>query len=60
MKTEETVASKDEPFGKKATSWLASHHLKKAAEGRWKIGISVATEVLTEAAKKYYGLLINL
>ncbi len=54
MKTEEP-SSKEEPFGKKAASWLASN-LKKAAEGTWKIGISVATEVLTEAAKKYYGL----
>jgi hypothetical protein len=54
MKTEEP-SSKEEPFGQKATSWLGSN-LKKAAEGTWKIGISVATEVLTEAAKKYYGL----
>jgi hypothetical protein len=54
MKTEEP-SSKEEPFGKKAASWLASN-LKKAAEGTWNIGISVATEVLTEAAKKYYGI----
>lgn len=54
METEEP-SSKEEPFGQKAKSWLATN-LKKAAEGTWKIGISVATKVLTEAATKYYGL----
>jgi hypothetical protein len=54
METEEP-SSKEEPFGQKAKSWLASN-LKKAAEGTWKIGISVATKVLTEAATKYYGI----
>ncbi len=47
--------SPEEPFGEKAKSWLGSN-LKKAAEGTWNVGISVATKVLTEAALKYYGL----
>ncbi|MCD6485823.1 MAG: hypothetical protein J7K35_00630 [Syntrophobacterales bacterium] len=54
MATEEPSSS-DEPFGQKAKNWIASN-LKKAAEGTWNIGISVATKVLTEAALKYYGL----
>lgn len=54
MATEEPTSS-DEPFGQKAKSWIASN-LKKAAEGTWKVGISVATKVLTEAALEYYGL----
>lgn len=54
MATEEPSSS-DEPFGQKAKSWIASN-LKKAAEGTWNVGISVATKVLTEAALKYYGL----
>ncbi|GAA6152158.1 hypothetical protein [Pseudoteredinibacter isoporae] len=45
----------EEPFGAKATKWLVSN-LKKAAEGTWNIGVSMATKVLTEAAMKYYGL----
>lgn len=54
VKTEEP-SSLEEPFGEKAKSWLGAN-LKKAAEGTWNIGISVATKVLTEAALKYYGL----
>jgi len=51
----EEPASSDEPFGEKAKKWIATN-LKKAAEGTWKVGISVATKVLTEAALKYYGI----
>ena len=51
----EEPTSPEEPFGEKAKFWLGSN-LKKAAEGTWNIGISVATKVLTEAALKYYGL----
>jgi len=51
--TEEPSGS-DEPFGSKAKAWLLDN-LKKAVNGTWKIGISVATKVLTEAASKYYG-----
>jgi len=51
----EEPTSSVEPFGQKAKSWIVSN-LKKAAEGTWKVGISVASKVLTEAALKYYGL----
>ncbi|WP_457592831.1 AbiTii domain-containing protein [Hydrogenimonas sp.] len=54
MEAEEPT-SPDEPFGEKARKWVATN-LKKAAEGTWNVGISVATKVLTEAALKYYGL----
>ncbi|MFH7566087.1 AbiTii domain-containing protein [Oceanimonas smirnovii] len=54
MATEEPY-SVEEPFGEKARKWLGSN-LKKAAEGTWGVGVSVATKVLTEAALKYYGL----
>jgi hypothetical protein len=47
--------SKDEPFGAMARTWLGEN-LKKAASGTWKMGVSVATEVLKQAALKYYGL----
>ncbi|MEJ1408036.1 MAG: hypothetical protein RPU62_13800 [Candidatus Sedimenticola sp. (ex Thyasira tokunagai)] len=51
----EEPSSVEEPFGQKAKNWLGSN-LKKAAEGTWSVGVSVATKVLTEAALKYYGL----
>jgi len=51
----EEPTSIEEPFGQKAKNWLGSN-LKKAAEGAWGVGVSVATKVLTEAALKYYGL----
>ena len=51
----EEPSSIEEPFGQKAKKWLGSN-LKKAAEGTWGVGVSVATKVLTEAALKYYGL----
>lgn len=54
MESEEP-ASADEPFGEKAKNWVAAN-IKKAAEGTWSVGISVATKVLTTAALKYYGL----
>ncbi len=54
MEGEEPV-SKEEPFGEKATNWIASN-LKKGAQGTWNIGITVATKVLSGAALKYYGL----
>lgn len=52
---EEEPESADEPLGKNAKKWLLSS-LKKGADGTWKIGVSVASSVLSEAAKKYYGL----
>lgn len=54
METEDPESA-DEPFGDKAKNWIAEN-LKKAAEGTWKVGVSVATKVLTDAALKYYGL----
>lgn len=51
----EEPSSVEEPFGEKAKNWLASN-LKKAAQGTWNVGITVATKVLSEAALKYYGL----
>lgn len=54
METEEPE-SVDEPFGEKTKGWVADN-IKKATAGTWKIGMSVATKVLTEAALKYYGL----
>lgn len=45
----------DQPFGKKAKRWLAEN-LPKALDGTWRVGMDVATKVLTEAVKKYYGI----
>lgn len=45
----------EEPFGQNAKNWIATN-IKKAAEGTWSMGISVATTVLTQAALKFYGL----
>lgn len=51
----EESTSPDEPLGDKASTWIVKN-LKKALDGTWKVGVSVATKVLTEAALKYYGL----
>jgi len=51
----EEPTGKEEPFGSKAKAWLIDN-LKKATDGTWKVGISVATKVLTETALRYYGL----
>ncbi len=51
----ENPKSADEPFGKKAQEWF-TNNIKKAGNGTWKIGVSVASKVLTEAAIKFYGL----
>jgi vesicle coat complex subunit len=51
----ETPESKEDPFGSKAKTWIVDN-LKKAMSGAWKIGVSVATDLLKEAALKYYGL----
>jgi len=51
----EEPSSNEEPFGVNAKAWLVEN-LKKVADGTWKVGFSVATKVLTEAALKYYGL----
>lgn len=49
----ETPESAEEPFGSGAKSWIAKN-ISKAADGTWKAGVAVATQVLTEAALKYY------
>jgi len=51
----EEPESKAEPLGAKAKEWFLKN-LKKAASGTWKIGVSVATDVIKEAALRYYGL----
>lgn len=51
----EEPESKVEPFGTKARKWLVDN-LKKATDGTWRIGVSVATDVIKEALLKYYGL----
>lgn len=51
----ESPSSKDEPLGARAKQWLLSN-LKKAEDGTWKVGISVATDVIKSAVKRYYGL----
>lgn len=45
----------DQPFGSKAKAWITSN-IGKAFNGTWKIGAAVATALLTEAAKRFYGL----
>jgi hypothetical protein len=50
----EDGGSREEPFGTKAKAWIAKN-ISKAVDGTWKVGIAVATKVLTEAALKYYG-----
>ena len=51
----EVPESVEEPFGSKAKNWLAEN-IKKAADGTWNVGKSVATRLLTEAALKFYDL----
>lgn len=51
----EEPSSTEEPFGAKAKEWLVKN-IRKAADGTWKIGVSVATRILTEATLQYYGL----
>lgn len=51
----EEPESKAEPMGPKARGWLVDN-MKKAANGTWKVGVAVATDVIKEALLKYYGL----
>ena len=51
----EEPGSRESPFGERAKKWLGKN-LNKALDGTWKIGISSATSVLSEAVKNYYGL----
>jgi hypothetical protein len=50
----ETPNANGQP-GNRALEWIKKN-APKAASGVWKIGSSVATSVLTDAALKYYGL----
>jgi hypothetical protein len=45
----------NEPFGQKAKEWVVKN-IKKAIDGTWKVGIEVATDVLSKGALSYYGL----
>ena len=54
IKVEEPTSSK-EPLGEKAKKWVLDN-LKKAEDGTWKVGISVATDVIKKAVMGYYGL----
>lgn len=51
----EEPESEAEPMGPKVRSWLVEN-LKKAANGTWKMGVAVATDVIKEALLKYYGM----
>lgn len=51
----EEPESPDKPFGARARDWLA-RNIGKAADGTWKVGMTVATRALEEAALHYYGL----
>jgi hypothetical protein len=42
-------------MGPKARNWFVKN-LKKAADGTWKVGVTVASGVIKEALLKYYGL----
>ena len=44
-----------EKLGKKAQEWLAKN-IEKAVDGTWDIGISTATDLVSKAAARYYGL----
>ncbi len=50
----ETKIEPSKGFGKKASAWIGKM-ISKAASGTWKIGVSVASKLLTDALMKYYG-----
>lgn len=51
----ESPESRDEPFGPQAKAWI-TRNIGKAVNGTWKIGVAVATQLLTEASLRFYGL----
>jgi hypothetical protein len=51
----EKPESADKPLGPKALEWIRNN-APKAASGVWKIGSAVATDLLKDAALRYYGL----
>ncbi len=55
LASSEKPDSSAEPMGPKVRGWLVEN-LKKAASGTWKMGVTVATDLIKEALLKYYGL----
>ena len=51
----EKPVNDQDPLGEKAKDWL-KENIKKAANGTWKIGVTLATKTLVEAVKQYYGI----
>jgi len=51
----ESADGKGKPFGEKTIEWL-KNNLPAVANGAWGITVSVATKILEDAARKYYGL----
>lgn len=51
----ESPVSGDQPFGQRAKDWIGKN-VGKALNGTWKASAAVATALLTEVAKRYYGL----
>lgn len=51
----EEPESAAEPMGPKVRRWLVDN-MKKAANGTWTVGVTVATDLIKEALLKYYGL----
>ncbi len=51
----EKPMGKTDPLGPKAKSWISAN-IGKAMNGGWKVGLPVATALLTAAAEHYYGL----
>lgn len=45
----------DKGFGKKVSAWTGKM-LQKSAEGTWKMGTTIAANLLTSAIKSYYGI----
>lgn len=54
LEEEPTIRSKSS-FGAKVSTWLGKM-VSKSAQGVWKVGTSVASQVLTKALLGYYGL----
>lgn len=52
---DEQPESAQQPFGQRARKWLGGK-LGTASDTAWGMGKSVATSIITEALKKYYGL----
>jgi hypothetical protein len=52
--SEKPVNSQD-PLSEKAKDWL-KENIKKAANGTWKMGVTVVTKTLVDAVKQYYGI----